>query len=447
MAGPSIRHAARAGPIGGGRGRGAAAGSLPPGGGGASSTAVVIIVVGVRVLVGGQSVSGRAADPALLAAGGVVLEDLLEEGEAQDGLGGEGVALLDAAAEPAFGVRGREPDERLERAGRQGRRLALVALELVVAQGRVRGDDVIGRALGEHGLEALLRVLDVLLDEGDAEHFDLAGRAAGGRHRDAGVQHDIEGLVHGRGPVRVLLVGQADAERLAGLLAHRGALFGAGLPVAVHAEDVLGDLAVAEVVDIVGDDEEEIETREQGVGEGDVAVGVLVGVVLAVDGVRGGDDAAAGVEGGVDAGFGDGDSLLLHDFVDGDAVDVAHFVELVDADNASVCEDHGTGFEAAFPGFFVAGDSSCETNTRGASASGRNGEWSSIENESEKLGFGCRGITDHQDVDVSTKMRSVVEVLLHASKEHEKNCFFDMVVAIYTWRERLREKFENILLL
>ena len=427
MAGPTVRNAARAGP------GGAAAGSLPCG---RRAHAPVVVVVGVRVRVGREGAGGGAADLALLAAG-VVLADLLEEGEAQDGLGGEGVALLDAGAEAGLGVRGREPDEGLERAGRQGRRLALVALELVVAQRRVRGDDVVGGALGEDGLEALLRVLDVLLDEGDAEHLDLARGAAGGGDGDAGVQHDVEGFVDGGGAVRVLLVGEADAERLAALLADGGALFGAGLPVAVHAQDVLGDLAVAEVVDVVGDDEQEIEPGEQGVGEGDVAVGVLVGVVLAVDGVCGGDDAAAGVEGGVDARFGNGDGLLLHDFVDGNAVDVAHLVEFVDTDDASVGEDHGTGFEAAFAGFFVAGDSCGETDARGASTGSCNGEWSGIEDEAEELGFGCRGITNHEDIDVSSKMGSVVEVLLHASKEHKQDCFFDMVMAVDTRRKRL----------
>ena len=78
-----------------------------------------------------------------------------------------------------------------------------------------------------------------------------------------------------------------------------------------------------------------------------------MGVVLAVDGVCGGDDAAAGVEGGVDAGFGDGDGLLFHYFVDGYAVDVAHFVELINADHAAVSEDHSAGFESSFSGFFV----------------------------------------------------------------------------------------------
>ena len=36
----------------------------------------------------------------------------------------------------------------------------------------------------------------------------------------------------------------------------------------------------------------------------------------------------------------DGDRLLLHGFVDRHSVVLAHLVELVDADDTSVCEDH-----------------------------------------------------------------------------------------------------------
>lgn len=43
----------------------------------------------------------------------------------------------------------------------------------------------------------------------------------------------------------------------------------------------------------------------------------------------------------MDTGFGNRDSLLLHDFVDGYTIDVVHFVKLIDADDTSVGEDHG----------------------------------------------------------------------------------------------------------
>lgn len=48
----------------------------------------------------------------------------------------------------------------------------------------------------------------------------------------------------------------------------------------MYAEDMIGDSTIAYLVNIICDDEQQIETREQGVGEGDVFVGILVDVVL-----------------------------------------------------------------------------------------------------------------------------------------------------------------------
>jgi len=48
----------------------------------------------------------------------------------------------------------------------------------------------------------------------------------------------------------------------------------------VHAQDVLRDHPVALLVDVVCDDKEQVETREERVGQRDVAMRVLVDVVL-----------------------------------------------------------------------------------------------------------------------------------------------------------------------
>lgn len=51
----------------------------------------------------------------------------------------------------------------------------------------------------------------------------------------------------------------------------------------------------------------------------------------------------------MDASLGDGDPTLLHHFVDGRAVHVRHLVKLIDANHASVSQDHGPRFQTAFP--------------------------------------------------------------------------------------------------
>ena len=49
-------------------------------------------------------------------------------------------------------------------------------------------------------------------------------------------------------------------------LADGGALFGAGLAIAVHAEDVLRDLTVANILNVICDNKEQIETGEKRIG-------------------------------------------------------------------------------------------------------------------------------------------------------------------------------------
>ena len=50
----------------------------------------------------------------------------------------------------------------------------------------------------------------------------------------------------------------------------------------MHAQNVVCDEAVACLVDIVCHNEQEIETGEEGIGEGDVLMWVLVDVILTV---------------------------------------------------------------------------------------------------------------------------------------------------------------------
>ena len=50
----------------------------------------------------------------------------------------------------------------------------------------------------------------------------------------------------------------------------------------------------------------------------------------------------ARVQDGRDAGLRDGDGLLLHGLVNRDAILLAHLVELVDADDATVRKNHRT---------------------------------------------------------------------------------------------------------
>ena len=125
---------------------------------------------------------------------------------------------------------------------------------------------------------------------------------------------------------------------------------GGGVGAGVGGDDEVGEALVVSRVNGVADDAEDVEAGEDGLGELDVLAERDGAVVAAADGVGGGDDGAAGLERRDDAGFGDGDGLLLHGFVDRGAVLVVHFVEFVDQAGAAVGEDEGAAFKRPFGG-------------------------------------------------------------------------------------------------
>ena len=94
-------------------------------------------------------------------------------------------------------------------------------------------------ALCEDGFALQFCILDVFLDEGDAEDVYSARGATARGNGYAGVEHDVEFFVYLGGLVGVSLFVEAYAEGLMLLFADWGALFGAGLAVTVHTEDVL----------------------------------------------------------------------------------------------------------------------------------------------------------------------------------------------------------------
>ena len=87
----------------------------------------------------------------------------------------------------------------------------------------------------------------------------------------------------------------------------------AGRAVPVLSQHVLRDRRVPRRRGVVQQDEEQVEARQERVREVDVARDGQAVVVRAVHRVGRREHRAAGVEGGLDAGLGDGDRLLLHD--------------------------------------------------------------------------------------------------------------------------------------
>ena len=110
-----------------------------------------------------------------------------------------------------------------------------------------------------------------------------------------------------------------------------------GVSAVVGLDDEVGETLIFGWLDSVTDDTQDVETGEDRLCERDI-VGERSGAVIpAVDGVGGGDNGTACLEGGDDTGFGDGDGLLFHCFVDGGTVLVVHLVEFINETGAAVC--------------------------------------------------------------------------------------------------------------
>ncbi len=196
---------------------------------------------------------------------------------------------------------------------------------------------------------------------------------------------------------------------------------GLGVPVVhVHVGDVLGELLVGFSIWGVEHEEEDVEAGEQRGGQVDVLDGGDARVVAAVERVGGREDGGARVEGGGDAGFGDGDGLLLHDFVDGRPVAVVHLVELVDAADAVVGEHQGAALEHHLVGHGVAHHRGGEADAATASSGGVDAARGDFGDVLEELRFGDSRVAHEADVDVAADAHAVAHFFGHAADEEEE---------------------------
>jgi hypothetical protein len=112
----------------------------------------------------------------------------------------------------------------------------------------------------------------------------------------------------------------------------------------VYIHHIFGDLLVPASFVLVFDDENHIETGENGGLKIDVFAGCLEIVISPKNGVGGCKNGCPGVQDGGNSCFGDGDGLLFHGFMDSHSVLVAHLIKLVNADYTPVGQDHSSSF-------------------------------------------------------------------------------------------------------
>ncbi|EAT45975.1 AAEL002778-PA [Aedes aegypti] len=119
-----------------------------------------------------------------------------------------------------------------------------------------------------------------------------------------------------------------------------------GVHMDIH--DVLGQGDVPSLVVDVLHDEDHIETGQNRWHEVDVLLALGI-VPTAEDGISRGQNRAARVQGRRDPGLGNRNGLLFHGFVNGHAIVFFHLVELVNTNDSTIRQDHGTSFHDEVP--------------------------------------------------------------------------------------------------
>ena len=118
-------------------------------------------------------------------------------------------------------------------------------------------------------------------------------------------------------------------------------------------DNVLGEMAVDVLVAFVQNNEKEVEAGHDWRAHVDVGAEGGFPVVAPSDWIGSGEDAGSCVQRGLDSGFGDGNGLLFHCFVDGYLVANVHFIKFINGANTIVCEHERTGFNRELSSFLI----------------------------------------------------------------------------------------------
>ena len=184
----------------------------------------------------------------------------------------------------------------------------------------------------------------------------------------------------------------------------------------VRVHHKLREALILDGVDLVLDDADAVEAREDGLGELHILGEGDGGVVAALDGVGGGDHRAPRAQRRGDPSLGDRDGLLLHGLVDRGAVGVVHLVELVDQADALVGEHERAAFERPLARHRLLVHRRRQTDGRGSLAGGEDGARRRLLDVLEELRLGRARITEEEHVDVATDAVLAVHILRVAAE-------------------------------
>jgi hypothetical protein len=198
--------------------------------------------------------------------------------------------------------------------------------------------------------------------------------------------------------------------------------------VTVHNE--LRQALIFRGVNGVTNDTEDVETRQNRLGELDVLAERHSAVVATADGVGCSHDSATSLQSCDDTCLRDGDSLLFHCFVNGGSVLVVHLVELVNQTSTSVCENKRTTFQSPFSRKRISPDTSSETDSRGTLTSGEDSTVGCVFNVFEHLGLRSTRVTEKEDIDITSHGVLALCHLCNTTEERESDGSLDVFMSV-----------------
>jgi hypothetical protein len=140
----------------------------------------------------------------------------------------------------------------------------------------------------------------------------------------------------------------------------------------------------------------------------------------------------------------DGHSLLFHDLVNRDTINVRHLIELVNAHDTAIREDHRPCFQPPLARVLVRRHSSRQTNAWAAPARRRDRQWGGVQDEPQDLGLGRWRVANHEHVNVSSDVGSIWQVFLCSTQQQENNRFFDLLVSVDRGCKGLWKEVEDV---
>ena len=113
----------------------------------------------------------------------------------------------------------------------------------------------------------------------------------------------------------------------------------------------------------VSDDDQNVETGENGFREFDILTEWYCSIISAANGIGRRHDSAPSLQGRNNTSFADGDGLLLHSFVDTGSILIIHLVKLIDQAGSPVRKHESTTFKRPLRSQRIAAYGCCQANS------------------------------------------------------------------------------------